>query len=187
MSQSVEKMQLKSLAPRHLEIMDRLMAGQKQREISKDMGINEGRLSIIVNSPLFKLRMREKLLKREEKVLAIQENILMGAEIGTALHNTVINGQFPTEIKLRAAATMANLGLRMIQPLNQPKNGNNHPIEEEGKSYEERLREVTFREVVKTPIENKEDELEIALNSGIPQLPLPGDDLPEEEGEEGLD
>ena len=48
---------LKLIRPRHREIMRRLVCGQKQREIALDMELNEGRLSIIINSPLFKIEL----------------------------------------------------------------------------------------------------------------------------------
>jgi hypothetical protein len=48
---SVQKYQLSYIRPYHREIARRLVLGQKQSEIAKDMNIDEGRLSIIVNSP----------------------------------------------------------------------------------------------------------------------------------------
>ena len=71
------KQALKILRGKHREIMRRLIAGEKQRTIAQDLGINECRLSIIVNSPLFK-REYDKLEKevREryvEKTADVQE------------------------------------------------------------------------------------------------------------------
>jgi hypothetical protein len=51
LSPSVQKYQLAYIRPYHREIARRLVLGQKQSEIARDMDINEGRLSIIVNSP----------------------------------------------------------------------------------------------------------------------------------------
>jgi len=46
----------------HREIMRRLFAGQKQREIASDMGMHEVSVSRIVNDPLFR---RERLRVQE--------------------------------------------------------------------------------------------------------------------------
>jgi hypothetical protein len=57
---------LQTVRPRHREIMRRLICGETQREIAKALGLNEPRLSIICNSPLFKIE----LSKLERKVQA---------------------------------------------------------------------------------------------------------------------
>jgi len=44
--------------PYHREIARRLVLGQRQSDICVDLGISTGRLSIIVNSPLFKLELK---------------------------------------------------------------------------------------------------------------------------------
>ncbi len=51
---SVEKYQLRYIMPYHREIARRVVLGEKQHEIATDLHLNEGRLSIICNSPLFK-------------------------------------------------------------------------------------------------------------------------------------
>lgn len=58
--------------PRHREIMRRLVCGQTQREIARELGLNEGRLSIIVNSPLFKAELSK--MERDVRQRAV-ENI----------------------------------------------------------------------------------------------------------------
>lgn len=55
---------LQRVKSKHRDIMRRLIAGESQREIANDIGMTEGRLSIIVNSPLF----ASELEKMEEQV-----------------------------------------------------------------------------------------------------------------------
>lgn len=43
---------------RHMDIIRRLVAGQTQTQIARDLGYTDGRLSIIVNSPLFQIKLR---------------------------------------------------------------------------------------------------------------------------------
>lgn len=50
---SVQKYQLAYIRPYHREIARRLVLGETQAEVSRSMDINEGRLSVIVNSPAF--------------------------------------------------------------------------------------------------------------------------------------
>ncbi len=50
---------LQLIRPRHREIMRRLVCGQTQREIAEELSLNEGRLSIIINSPLFKVELKK--------------------------------------------------------------------------------------------------------------------------------
>ena len=57
---------LQLIRPRHREIMRRLVVGQSQKEIAEEMGLSLGRLSIIINSPLFKAE----LMKMEKDVRA---------------------------------------------------------------------------------------------------------------------
>ena len=136
---------VKQLRPRHLEMMHRLIAGQKGKDIAREMGVTQGRLSIIIHSPLFQLEMRKLLLKREEKLFHIQENFLDAAELGTKMHKDILEGSYPTELKLKAATTMTVLVARVLKPGNGIPDGGDG----EEKSYEERLREVTFRETVR--------------------------------------
>lgn len=150
-SSSTQALQIKRILPRHVEIMNRLILGQKQSEISREMSVTEARLSIIINSPLFQLELRKKMLRRAEKVLDLEENILNGANLGAKFHREILespSGAFPTEIKMRSATVMATIGSKLIHPSNGGNGGNGGEIG--GKSYEERLREVSFKETIRT-------------------------------------
>jgi hypothetical protein len=155
---------IKRLLPKHEEIMNRLMLGQKQRDIADQMGMTEGRLSIIVNSPLFRLELKKKMMRREEKMVDIEDNLLEGAKLGTKFHKDILEGIYPTEIKMRSAIVMSTLGAKM---LNVRGGGNGGSEEgEEGKSYEERLREVTFKESIK--VVTQKDPISETLSENYP-------------------
>lgn len=164
---------VKKITPRLVEIMNRLILGQKGKEIQDEFGITPSRFSIIINSPLFKLELRKRMMKREEKLLDIQENLLEGAKLGSQLYKDILDSKsgHPTETRLKAANSATSLVIKM---LHSPDGGNGDVGGvEEGKSYEERLREVTIKESVKmitTPSkEGKEkDEIEALLVENYP-------------------
>jgi hypothetical protein len=60
---------LQMIRPKHKEIIRRLVCGQTQREIARDLNLNEGRLSIICNSPLFKIELGK--MERDVRTKAI--------------------------------------------------------------------------------------------------------------------
>lgn len=62
-------MSLGYIRPRHSEIARRLILGQTQAQICRELGMNQGRMSLIVNSPLF---VREvKRLERERDAVTV--------------------------------------------------------------------------------------------------------------------
>ena len=50
---------MKRLAPRHHEIMRRILSGEKQKEIAADIGMREQSLSRIVNDPILQVEMKK--------------------------------------------------------------------------------------------------------------------------------
>lgn len=157
---------LTKLTPRHREIMIRLISGQKGKRIAEDMGITEGRLSVIRNSPLFMLELNKMQSKREEKVYEIQETFLDAADLGVKFHKDILS--VPTDPinkkeKMQSATLMTALASRLLRPPSQPSNGDG---EEEGEvSYEERLRKVTIEESIRTvtptPSHTQDDSVDI--------------------------
>lgn len=71
--------QIQIIRGKHIEIIRRMIVGESQRKIAADLGMSEGRLSVIVNSPLFKrLYAEEAALVRErfiEKTSAVAEKV----------------------------------------------------------------------------------------------------------------
>jgi len=173
---------IKRLLPRHVEIMERLMTGQKQCEIARDMGMTGGRISIIINSPLFQLEFKKKLMLREKRVIEIQTNILEAAVTGSKLERDVLEDQsLPLGIKLKVAQEVNQRALRLME-MGRERATPIQEVDGGGGSYEERLRKVTFEEKVttvtpKTDLEGEEggtgsqidpDEIEKLLEEGRP-------------------
>lgn len=63
---------LKYITERHHEIMRRIIAGETQHKIAVELGMTEGRLSIICNSPAFQEALAQKKGKVEDRFI---ENI----------------------------------------------------------------------------------------------------------------
>ncbi len=186
---------IKRLAPRHLEIMRRLLSGQKNVEICQSMGLSQSRLSIIRHAPLFQLVMRQEMIKQAERVTQIQENLLEGAVLGTQLHNDILKdtpGLTYNDQKVRSATIVTNLALKMIGG----SNGNSHSSqeeevgegEEENLSYEERLQRVTVTKTERVTFKDRGGDkkgfgdLEAALSQSLPDP----SELEEEEERSGI-
>lgn len=101
--------QLMHIRPRHRQIMYRLVAGEKQVDIALELDITTTRLSIIVNSPLFKAeykKVEDKVLQRmiekrsditnrverlQPSALSVIEDIMKGKTTGKALKRQCAN------------------------------------------------------------------------------------------------
>lgn len=182
MSTGTQHLQLLHLAPRHIEMMHRLIRGQKQKKICEDLGISQARLSIIVHSPLFQLEMQKLIAKKEEQLYSIQEDFVDAAELGVKFHKDVLSappGLYSSEMKSKSANTMTVLASRFLRPGGQPANG-----DADDETYEERLRKVTIEEVVKTKVAKVEKEEESPLDDNAIDALLVGDCPPDDVGAE---
>ncbi len=74
-SSLVTRFALGYIRPYHKEIARRLVLGEKAVDISKSIGIGESRLSIIVNSPLFKLEVKRLEEMRDNGVADVQQTL----------------------------------------------------------------------------------------------------------------
>lgn len=74
-SDSVIRYGLGYIRPYHREIARRLVLGQMQSDICRDLGMSTDRMSIIVNSPLFKLEVRKLEEMREKGVYDVTQQI----------------------------------------------------------------------------------------------------------------
>jgi hypothetical protein len=68
LSPTTKAFQLNYIRPYHREIARRLVLGQTQMDICRDLQMNPGRMSIIVNSPLFKVELRRLEALRDQGV-----------------------------------------------------------------------------------------------------------------------
>ena len=109
---------LQKIRPRHREIMRRLVCGQTQREISRDLCLNEGRLSIIVNSPLFQTELRKMEREVRERVVdSIGDVSARIAELQTpaldVLEHIVVNPEqadISLNLRQKTAVSLLELG-----------------------------------------------------------------------------
>lgn len=140
---------LQKLAPRHVEMMNRLLIGQKGSQIAREMDVTQARLSLIIHSPLFQLELRRRQAQQAERLVEIREDFLSAAQLGVKHHKEVLSEQtnpLNAATKMKAATTMTILATKLIQSP-PPTNGSEEM--EEGQSYEERLRKVTYEETVR--------------------------------------
>jgi hypothetical protein len=70
---------IKIVRGKHLEIIRRLIAGESQRKIAFDLGMSEGRLSVICNSPLFKRKYAE--LEAEVKARFVEKTASVASKV----------------------------------------------------------------------------------------------------------
>jgi DNA-binding NarL/FixJ family response regulator len=68
-SKTVQQRQLKRMRPRRYEILIRLLNGQSQRKIARELGLGEQRVSVIINSPVFQEELRKRWEVREQAII----------------------------------------------------------------------------------------------------------------------
>jgi hypothetical protein len=110
LSRSVERYGLGHVRPRHEEIARRLTCGQTQAEIARALGMNQGRLSIIINSPLFKLVLAKLKKERDANAVDIREDIrrLQAPAVDT-IAKTMFTGQ-SEKLRMLAAQDLLDRG-----------------------------------------------------------------------------
>lgn len=169
--QSLQYYRIKKITPRLIEIMNRMVLGEVPRKIREEFGLSISRFSVIINSPLFKLELKKKLLRREELMLDIQGNILEGAKLGTKLYRDILDSpdNYSTDIKLKAANAAAGFAVKLMDGGGGGGENGGNGSEEEGKSYEERLKEVTYKETIRTVTSLPEDNPEQLRDDIFPE------------------
>jgi hypothetical protein len=179
----IEEQRLKRIQPRHYEIMRRLCMGESQRDISERMGVNESRLSVVVNSPLFQLELRKMQRRMEDKVADITEGVITNAATAIERQRELLAGYLTykggedgkEDVRITVgpntvvAATSSSLNLF----LKLTKGGVVEPEDGE-ESYEARLeKEVVLRETttIRKPKKKlSKKEMEEELDSCLPSL-----------------
>jgi len=74
-SKSVLRYGIKSFTPFYRRIAERLVSGQRQCRITKEFGISQSRLSIIINSPVFIEELRRLEAQRDRNFVQIRKGI----------------------------------------------------------------------------------------------------------------
>lgn len=174
MTQSTDRVRIKNMTSRNIQIMERLILGERVSQIAREFQMSPVRISIIVNSPLFKIELRKRLIKNGQKITDLRDQVIDGALEGVKFQKEVIGntgGVFPIDARLRAASSLTALGLRIVERASPQ---SPQPLPEEGRSYEERLREVIFRDTTRRiPLDdgNGNDSIE-TLPSQIEDIPV---------------
>jgi hypothetical protein len=101
MSESVSKYGLKFIRPYHREIARRLVLGESQSDICRDLGMSTSRMSIIVNSPLFKIELRKLEEARDNGVVDISHQL---KEMAPGALEIIERTMFQSKGKLRFMA-----------------------------------------------------------------------------------
>lgn len=74
-SQTVTQYGLGYIRPYHREIARRLVLGEMQSDIARALGLSINRMSVIVNSPLFKLEVKRLEQSRDAGVADVQQTL----------------------------------------------------------------------------------------------------------------
>lgn len=89
---------------RQREIARRLLIGDRQCDIARDLNMTPGRMSVICNSPIFKKYLSSLSVRREEKAIDIGEKIKEGATLGVELLvNSLKDEKIHTSLKAKIA------------------------------------------------------------------------------------
>jgi hypothetical protein len=89
---------------RQREIARRLVVGDRQCDIARDLNMTPGRMSIICNSTIFKKYLGSISERREEKACDISEKIRKGAELGvTVLYDALSSNDAHISLKAKIA------------------------------------------------------------------------------------
>ena len=85
---------LTHLWERHKEIMRRLVAGDRQVDIAKDMKMTQGRMSIICNSPAFKTQLERLSIGADNNALCVQDRVTaLSDDAMSVLENVLQQGE----------------------------------------------------------------------------------------------
>jgi hypothetical protein len=167
----IEQLRIKKILPRHREIMRRLILGMSQTDIARDLGMSQTHINIICNSPLFKLELGKEQSKRSDQISRIQDSLYDGAEKAIVLHNKIVdNDELPLSIRQKSATDIASIAIRSLSKLTR-----NDSRAEATVPYEQRLKEVIYREVSTSASPPPGASLDADVREAPPLLP-PGSD-----------
>jgi len=89
---------------RHKEIARLVVSGLRPIDIAEKLGMGTCRLSLIMNSPVFKEYLSTLSAKRDEGALDIKGELLKGAEKGVQLlNNFLVDDEVPKSTKAKIA------------------------------------------------------------------------------------
>ena len=85
---------LTHLWERHKEIMRRLVAGDRQVDIAREMQMTQSRMSIICNSPAFKTQLERLSMGADNNALDVQDRVTaLSSDAMSVLEDVLQNGE----------------------------------------------------------------------------------------------
>ena len=96
---------LTHLWERHKEIMRRLVAGERQVDIAKDLDMTQSRMSIICNSPAFKTQLERLSVGADNNALDVQDRVTnLSNDAMSVLENVLQDGEnLPRKLQVDVA------------------------------------------------------------------------------------
>lgn len=96
---------LTHLWERHKEILRRLVAGDRQVDIARDMQMTQSRMSIICNSPAFKTQLERLSLGADNNALDVQDRVTaLSSDAMSVLEDVLQNGEgIPKKLQVDVA------------------------------------------------------------------------------------
>lgn len=107
---SVEAYGLSYIRPYHREIARRLVLGQKQSDVCRDLGMSVSRMSIIANSPLFKLELKRLETMRDNGVGEVTQQLRELAPVALETVERIMYSAKSDRLRLDAAETILDRG-----------------------------------------------------------------------------
>jgi DNA-binding CsgD family transcriptional regulator len=125
------------IRPRHREIMRRKLVGQTNKQIAEEMGLSQNRVSVIVNSPLFKLELERMMQQADEQVFDAMSKLReLQPDAVNVLHESMHQHEYP-HLRLKAAIQVLDR-----TGINSPKQ---IQLQHSGQTFEQRLLDVRMR------------------------------------------
>jgi DNA-binding CsgD family transcriptional regulator len=125
------------LRPRHREIMRRKLLGQSNKQIAEELCLSQNRVSVITNSPLFKLELERMMQQADDQVFDAMGKLReLQPDAVNVLHESMNQHEFP-HLRLKAAIQVLDR-----TGINSPKQ---IQLQHSGQTFEQRLLDVRMR------------------------------------------
>jgi len=123
--------------PRHREIMRRKLVGQSNKQIAEELGLSQNRVSVITNSPLFKLELERMMQQADDQLFDAMGKLReLQPDAVNVLHESMHQHEYP-HLRLKAAIQVLDR-----TGINSPKQ---IQLQHSGQTFEQRLFDVRMR------------------------------------------
>lgn len=99
---------IKKINSRHRDIMRRLILGERQCDIAREIGMTESRVSVVVNSPLFRKELAMMQAQLDERIIAEKTDVETTLKIAApdaveVLKELMMNKRMPPHVRRQSA------------------------------------------------------------------------------------